>query len=813
MKNPSLALLIAAAAASPAAAGDPSHRCDLARLQKVLPYASYADLPPIEDKNVLTTEPNPNGGQTMDGRTVGQRVVLKLAEARYLCKEMVWRYLAALPPGTVFYDPDKTHPPVSAAALHWNDPALGKEWNAGLEHQIKILLAVDELYFRADTRGLDVLSKADEVVNAAVESGVVVKGVAGPHPVGEGLYKLRDEGLTTPDLAKEEVYEVAPPASSTAAAASSAGLKALSKLLNDDASKALKPGPAVLAFRRAVIMLANELAVRSTQNELMSRQGLASVSRDFSPSPAAAAAAQAALIDSAGNTTLPPGVEARDDAYASALKFLIGPETEKITAADDASPHDSAALSRLDYGLRNLIALRVAAVDRAVAEAGKRLSGRGVAETVAASSRGQKVQGNPNSKAMAAEVLRHMEWFKTYQELDTLDKNPDPAWRNSSSGKAVRAQMEKWREDAAKTAVVEGDGGRRLWHSRGGKMVEMPGVDPEGLKKDSFFRNYVAREIASGLVLSLSLEARAVLDAFRGAGAPGTRVAPALTPREAEAAAQLPPVAAPAAQAPSGAYDAVLAEVPAVVTRLRIAFIPIPLADDHRLARYDSIEKAKIAREAAAQVAKREADQRALNRELDAIQERADAERRKIQSAPSDPDDTPAVALWKRSEAQDALERRTAAAQAKVVQDGQARRVDPDAAAAGLKAERDRLNAKVDAAYSDGVAQAIEALNAEYKREGNPRRSYAERQSGYTGPYYRLSRVDDYFKKNWRGDAQKPAIEKCKAALGFQKDVDSGVFRDPSADNVERICGVRDGLIAALASYKGTNDARLEPAK
>ena len=195
-----------------------------------------------------------------------------------------------------------------------------------------------------------------------------------------------------------------------------------------------------------------------------------------------------------------------------------------------------------------------------------------------------------------------------------------------------------------------------------------------------------------------------------------------------------------------------------------------------------------------------------------AAQARADDVRRKIASTTYDPDDSPELAARKRETAMVAFDMKTAADVAatrqKVIDDARAsqRYVDAAQVEADFKAARDALNVVVDEAYTDGIIRAIETLNAEYELAGNPRRNLAEKQSGYEGPYYKLDRVDRYFAKNWKGDNQAAAIENCKAALGFKKSGgDSGNFKDPRVDNVDKLCGVREGLISLLASYRGTN--------
>jgi hypothetical protein len=110
----------------------------------------------------------------------------------------------------------------------------------------------------------------------------------------------------------------------------------------------------------------------------------------------------------------------------------------------------------------------------------------------------------------------------------------------------------------------------------------------------------------------------------------------------------------------------------------------------------------------------------------------------------------------------------------------------------------------VDAAYSDGIAQSEAKLHAAYKTPGNARQKTAESLSGY-GPFYmkHVARVDDFFAEAWEGDKLPAATKACKTKLGFKMPVLTGAgFKDPSEDNVDGPCGVREGLVASLVKYK-----------
>jgi hypothetical protein len=211
--------------------------------------------------------------------------------------------------------------------------------------------------------------------------------------------------------------------------------------------------------------------------------------------------------------------------------------------------------------------------------------------------------------------------------------------------------------------------------------------------------------------------------------------------------------------------------------------------------------------------AQREAVEQAANAAAEAASARADDERRKIAAIGSDPDDSPEVVAQRRKALSAALDAKVAdqAAEArrKIIDDARASHTYVDAAKieADLQSTRDALNAELKTIYSEAITRAVDKLNADYETAGSQRRVYAENESGYKGPYYKLERVERYFGENWKGGKLLPNVEKCTLALGFKKDGDSADFKDPTVDNVDKLCGVRDGLVALLASYKGRNKA------
>lgn len=211
--------------------------------------------------------------------------------------------------------------------------------------------------------------------------------------------------------------------------------------------------------------------------------------------------------------------------------------------------------------------------------------------------------------------------------------------------------------------------------------------------------------------------------------------------------------------------------------------------------------------------AQREAVEQAANAAADAARSRADDERRRIAAIGTDPDDSPELIAERRKAMSASLDAKiadqAAEARRKIIDDARASHTYVDAARieADLQSTRDALNAEMRTAYADGIARAIDKLNADYETAGSQRRVYAENESGYKGPYYKLERVERYFGENWKGAKLGPSVEKCTLSLGFKPEGDSADFKDPTEDNVDKLCGVRDGLVTLLASYKGRNKA------
>lgn len=751
MKTPSLFLLLALVV--PAAAADaPAHRCNVDWLKsaQATPWGQAVADP---DKYLTTAS--------------GQAPAIDAAGKPKLCDATVWNNLTALAP-----------------------VASPKEkWTEGLGSQITILLGIDIYYQRVDELGLAALAKADAVVDAAVKSGIVARSD------GAALDALKKAGLSadrTPDLyGGAKGYSVSVPATPVTPAPADMAA-AFSQLLADAAPAAkpkkapakeapkaapvVEPGPAVRDFHKAIVALANAIRTRTGQKTVY-----------------------------------------KDSEYEAAVKYLTDPT---IAKADDAEPRSGAALSGMDYGLRNLIALRAAAVDQSVAEAKKLLKGRGVNETLAGSTRKEQPDAKKPDGSMAAAVLNRLQGMKEYSDLNALydaKSKADPKWVDSAEAKAVDAQRKQYQTDAAATAVVKTERGSALQYSIGGQKVTDVGISVAGLEKSQTYRDNIADAIARDIVANpVSAEVQAALAAFRGAGDPGTVITPPLKPGEQVAAGQLPVKV----EAPRPSWDEFSAAHPAGCAFL---FINCKGAAERAVA--DQAEANSKAADASMRKlqALDSAAEEAASRE-----EKLRAEGRRTIESNRDPEIDKA-AMLKNYDAE------TTRIAKKASDDFKAAHKDDyeSEAAAGKAREASAaaLNDTLDAVYASGIAQAVDGpknspqsgLVGLYKTPNTDQRRHAERKSGYGVvdgvDYYdkyvvQGGRVEAYFAANWGGDKRAAAIESCKAALGFKKGGDSGNFKDPSVENVDKYCGIRDGLPAFLATFKGKQlpaPAKVEP--
>lgn len=727
MKSPSLLLLLAVAAAPAFGQVSPKPRCDVAWLKAAQAVPAGGTI--SDPGKFLTT--------SADGKTQ----TIDAAKPTKLCDATVWHYLAV--------------------------PATQQGWDKGLSEQFKILLSASEHYERVDALGGAALAKSEAVVKAAEASGVAARK-DGATPAA-----LEAKGYTARVYANEKGYSVSALTDAEAAAVASpepAALKAAFALLirqtdgkpartvKNKAGKTIhvkatppgevKPGTAVLDFRKAVVALANELR------------------------PDRSAQAKSPFTD-----------------YAAALKFVTDPA---ISKADEDGAYPGAALSELDYGLRNLIALRAAAVDRSFAAAQARLHGQTLSAVLAAAAKNPQLPRNQSSANMAAAVLRHLQGIQDFKDLNTLyDNNKNnAAWMASDDGKAVAAHVEGMRKDAQATTIVQTDKGRLLQFSVGQQKVTDTGIAVADLDKSVDYREMIADVVARNIA-SNPLDARlqAALDAFRKAAPDGkVNSTPALPAGTVE---KLPAVVNVTAPAPGSVGD-YWATHPG-----GCAFLGLGCKSGAAKAVAD--ENEALAAEAHRQMSDRaRIEDAAENSAAAEVQARAGG-LAAIQ-ADQDPDLNKQAAI----DAYNAGTKKIAdAKKAAFLNEHKGDYLTADEGKAALDAQRKKDEETLDAAYSAGIAQSIQSLNGLYKAAKSDQRSYAEDHTSYKGQWYdkyaiQGGRVDLYFAQSWK-DAS--AVEKCKAALGFKAGGDGSRFEDPGVENVDNICGVRDGVVKLLQSY------------
>ncbi len=193
------------------------------------------------------------------------------------------------------------------------EDAQRRVWARGGEQQRRMRFALSELIANVEGRGRSIIDKADNVVNLAVELGVVDKKVhAGSEGAGSSVF-VKDVGYTV---------GVTPEPTTASAMASVIS--------------------AALDFRQSVVDFAEDLSRRCETRNLMSKHGIeSSVKSDFCVSGKKRKAVTAPLE------------------FDAALRYLTDPS---IKSVNDASKCRGVALSRFDYRLCNLLATRAEAV-------------------------------------------------------------------------------------------------------------------------------------------------------------------------------------------------------------------------------------------------------------------------------------------------------------------------------------------------------------------------------------------------------------------------------------------------------------------
>ncbi len=395
-----------------------------------------------------------------------------------------------------------------ADSFDWRNHEIMNAWTEDdLDQQVRILSALDEVYFKVDTFALDVLDEADAVVKAAVDSGVVTKNNS-----GESFAALKDSGQCAQWLTDEMAYTVAP-----ALAADNP-----KKLLN-----AGKIGKLNTAYQRAVIAMSDELKRLSSVNEIMRKAGVKGVTVDFSPG-------------SSVERPLPPAPNDESTKYQLALHYITDP---LIVSASDTEEHGTAALSSLDYGLRNLIALRLHAVDVVLTAFKPSPSGTPAhpapeqPRDSAAAAPPSKTSQEPKTD-IAAAVLAKLKADPDFHGLDALfdaqierEKDGDEKarkWLHQPQVITAQRQRDQMIAAAGKVGVENG----KFYYYKGGKKFVATKVDAAKLADSAYIDSVVAPGVVSEIIKGSGFRAKTlgVIQALLGQGSPSAPAAPEAVP-------------------------------------------------------------------------------------------------------------------------------------------------------------------------------------------------------------------------------------------------------------------------------------------
>ena len=670
-------------------------------------------------------------------------------------------------PGTLPKDPDgRTTTANSSVRLKFGHDKLcqqsvwlflgearQKSWGEGdIVSQIDQLLAVSALYAGIDPKALDAIDKAEAVLRAAESLGAVrilsIEKAAGPFADRQGYHVAavapRD---AAPKIKPEEFGAVLP------------------QLIVDVRVKGAEPkqalGPMVIAFRKSVSALHAELA-----------KGVASKAIPF-----------ASALHAAG-----------DDAW------LQDDKNFHLIAAQTGG--EGSILSPIDLAVGTLVAMRVAEVDRAVESLRKQMDGKSVRAVLAAARLPAAYGADaPKAGTLAADVARRLGSLKDYQDLDAMfeAKQGQPGYiADPAQRKAVGDRLAQMRSDAGAAAIVDTPKGKHIEFSVGGQKRSVALV--VDLDKPAY-REQVTSYLAERLAQNpLDAKVQAALASFRGVGDSGGNLSSVDREQADLAAGKLP-------KPPERTLDPTTPFGKIATSKDANCGSPADLGKG-TMERYSTKKRAALAAEAGANSRRRQALQAELDVKLSVIENACRQKEAAIMARPRDPDDDDnadkarraqeVVQLRKDCDAQGDAAQAAVLASAKEVLSTK----DEDAR---LKKGQARLDEDIDAAFSDGIVQSVDELRKAYKEPGSSRRRAAESASGYSGSYYRIDRVDRYFDTEWDGAKLKPSIEDCKKKLGFEKGKFSG-YKDPSADNLDKseLCGVRDGLVKHLKSYRGT---------
>jgi len=763
MKTPSsLALLLYFAALPAAAQLKAGERCDVNWLQ--------------DSQKILS-----QSGQTVsDDRleTVGNAIRLKFDDRKgdYLktCDAATWRHLAVV--SVVDDVRDATGRTKPATYLAWRNKAAENFWKeASVSQQLGLMLVVNDFYAAVDAKGAAVNAAADAVLDAAKALGIA------DHAASDKSLAELAAGSSggKVGLIKPRVVKIEPFVGTGAPETLGANMR---KLVVDGGGL----GEAVVAYRVAVLALHAELGRQGASIEAIKRRipnstagGLNDFTSGLPLAYAAVAADQATAKD--------------EGKFKKALAALVGPEPR--TEFKDQGLSKAALLDPVDQGLRNLVAIRAAEIDKIHAAAAAKLGKKTIAEFEAGARASTVVSGLPKGSLSAA-TFKAMSETPEYMRLDMLYENnkAKPEWLASPEGKRVAAAREEMKE-AALSAKIEVDPAtkkKQVVYTHNGTKTVLDGLVPSSIEASDEVRAGAAA-IISRSILEGSLEDaknQAILAAIRGEGQAGQNLV-AVKPGEIIAPKDIPPAAKKIKDGAAGCdnpKDLVRNDYETYAARQNAA--AAEMASGNVRSRND-VEKKRLEQLTAA--------------DLVCKQEKAAAAGIK-----QDYFDDAAVAKGERERAGAAADAKCAAAKQAIEEAAKAK---IEALAAAEKGDRDPakiLSASatdLEAGFAVAIDGSVDALKADYLKAGSMRqRKLAEitgnspRVAEYTGMYFAEAWPKDASMK----DKKQAAISACAKALGFGN-AKASYWSPDNPEYVDKHCKVNEGLLAYIASKKGTN--------
>lgn len=767
MKTPSSLALILLCAALPAAAEPkPGQRCDSEWLEKTQALMSQSGRT-VSDERV---------------EIVGDFVKLKFGHAK-TCDAATWRQLATVEPvGEPVMDP-KTHQPVGGTALRWRNKAAGDFWkDTAVAQHIGLVLVVNDFFGAVDAKAAAVVAAGDEVLDAAKALGFadftvsekslseLQKNTSGG-PIGAikpRLVTIKEEGKKAPATVAPEQL-----------------LPTMRKLVNDGPTL----GDSIIKFRVAVLALEAELARLGKSDDFLKKRvaGATPGLNDFT----SGLPVGFVLVEAERANAL------KNEKYGTALTALVGPGT--VPELADQGLRGAALLDPIDLGLRNLVAVRSAQVDKIFEAVKKHLNGRTLAQ-YGVSARTSAEAAKQPANSLSAAVVERLKESSDYAALDNMYagniERHGADWAKTPDGMAM-AQAREDMLKAARTATVEtqADGTKVVTFTQNGKKVSLTSVVPSAVENNESVRNDVAGMISRFIVAGAKEDARnkAVWAAIGGAGQPGQTMDTGLGVAESELARTLPPAPKSIKEGAAGCdnpKDLIRNDYETYAARKRAA--AADMASGNVKSRND-VEKKRLEQLAASEIACRKKKEEAAAIAKDFF-------------------DAPAIVKAKREEAAAAAE--AWCAESRGIIEAEAKKKIEELAAAE-KGARDpaKLRAEADAelakGFGDSILRSVETLRKDYTTAGSPRLKKLAEMTGNSPKLTAFTRF--WFDKEWPVDAArqadlKAAVDACSKALGLGDASDSPSYRNPEKpDTVDKHCKINEKLTAYIKSSANAN--------